>query len=106
MDRNTYLKMGGKHTVNDSIITLREAEGIQAEANGHVSQWIKMLGMGEAWGHGGRIRESLIQESCVVPPMKLLVKDHKMVGEGWTAAIPPSGHCLQMYQCGPQQYTE
>ena len=68
------LKIGAKHMHKDTIITKRETEGIQGEANGHRSMWIKMLGMGEAWGHGGRIRESLIKESCVVPPMKQLVE--------------------------------
>ena len=48
---------------------------------------IQMLGMGEAHGHGPRIRESLIQESCVVPPMKLLVKDHKKLPED---GVPPT----------------
>ena len=65
---DTNFKMGAKHTCKDTIITQREAEGVHAEANGHVSQWIKMLGMGEAWGHGGRIRESFIQESYIALP--------------------------------------
>ncbi|MCP3678952.1 MAG: hypothetical protein GY782_01110, partial [Gammaproteobacteria bacterium] len=87
VDQDTYLKMGGKHTDKDLVISPQEAEAVQAEANGHVSMWIKMLGMGEAWGHGPRIRESLIQQSCVVPPMKLLVKDHKKVPED---GVPPT----------------
>ena len=62
-------------------------EEIQRESNGHVAMWIKILGMGEAWGHEGRIRESLIQHSCVVPPMKLLVKDHKPLGAD---GLPPT----------------
>ena len=79
--------MGQKHTKDDKIIDEVELENIQREANGHVSMWIKMLGMGEAWGHEGRIRESLIQHSCVVPPMKLLVKDHKPLGAD---GLPPT----------------
>ena len=52
VDQENYLKMGAKHTCKDTIITQQEAEGIQGEANRHMSMWIKMLGMGETWGHG------------------------------------------------------
>ena len=81
VNQDTFLKMGQKHTHKDEVISQVDAEAIQREANGHVSMWIKMLGMGDAHGHGPRIRESLIQESCVVPPMKLLIKDHKKLSQ-------------------------
>ena len=87
VDQDTYLKMGAKHTNKELVISQQEAEAIQGKAKGHVSMWIKMLGMREAHGHGPRIRESLIQESCTVPPMKLLVKDHnKLPADG----VPPT----------------
>ena len=81
VSREKYLAMGAKHVKGDLVISRMEAERVQREANGHVSMFGKMMGIGSAWGHEARIRESLIQESCVVPPMKLLVKDHKEVGE-------------------------
>ena len=82
-----FLEMGNKHVKDDKIIDDVELEEIQRECNGHVAMWIKILGMGEAWGHESRIRESLIQHSCVVPPMKLLVKDHKPLGPD---GLPPT----------------
>ena len=90
-----YLKMGQKHTAGDKIIDQVELEQVQKEANGHVSMWVKMLGMGESWGHQARIRESLIQHSCVVPPMKLLVKDHKPLGAD---GLPPHQTCGRSIQ--------
>ena len=87
MDQDTYLKIGQKHTHKDQVISQQEAEAIQGEANGHVSMWVKMLDMGGAHGHGPRIRESLIQESCVIPPMKLLLKDHKKLPAD---GVPPT----------------
>merc|ERR1712082_501212 len=86
-DKTNKFATVDQDTDKDLVISPQEAEAVQAEANGHVSMWIKMLGMGEAWGHGPRIRESLIQQSCVVPPMKLLVKDHKKVHED---GVPPT----------------
>ena len=66
VDQDTYLKMGARHTCKDTVITQQEAEGIQGKANMNVSMWIKMLGMGRL---GAMAKD---QESCVVPPMKLL----------------------------------
>ena len=48
-----------------------------------------MTNMGESWGHKGRMREALLQESNQVPPMKLLVKDHKPVGADGLPATRP-----------------
>ena len=87
VSQEKFLEMGNKHTKDDKVVDQVELEAIQREANGHVSMWVKMLGMGEAWGHEARIRESLIQHSCVVPPMKLLVKDHKPLGAD---GLPPT----------------
>ena len=81
------LEMGKIHTQKDREISWAEAEKIQSKLNGHVSCWIKMTRLGEAWKHSERMRESLIHQSCVVPEMCLLVQDHKPVEEG---QLPPT----------------
>ena len=77
VSRPIYLTMGSIHTAKDQEITWKEVEAIQRGLNGHCSMWAKILNMGEAWGHEDRIRESCIHKSEIVPPMTLLIKDHK-----------------------------
>ena len=76
-----YLRMAEVHTCKDEEITQKEVELIQQRLSGHVSMWVKMLGLGEFWGHTDRMRETLIQKSQQVPPMCLLIKDHKPLSQ-------------------------
>ena len=71
------LRMAEVHTCKDQEITQKEVETIQQRLSGHVSMWIKMLGIGESWGHTDRMRETLINHSVLITPLYLLAKDHK-----------------------------
>ena len=84
-----YIKMGQNHTQGSRQITPEDAACIQKQLNGHVSCWLMMTGMGESRGHQPRMREALLQDSNQVPPMKLLVKDHKPVGADGLPATRP-----------------
>ena len=42
-----YLEMGKVHTKNDKRVSEEKAEEIQRRTNGHVSMWLKMLGVGQ-----------------------------------------------------------
>ena len=56
--------------------------------NGHVSEWIKMTGMGEKWKHVKRQRETHIDHGESVAPLYLLIKDHKPYDPA--VQLPPS----------------
>ena len=45
--------------------------------------------MGDYWGHSDRIRESCIHKSEEIPPMRLLIKDHKKVQPGELPSTRP-----------------
>ena len=55
---------------------------IQRRLNGHMSMIQKGFCIGEDWGQEDRIRETTINHSNAVPPMYIMVKDHKVVAEG------------------------
>ena len=44
--------------------------------------WLKITQTGDDWNHGARFRETCINQSCSVPSMYLLVKDHKPINPG------------------------
>ena len=47
-----------------------------------MAMWLKITGMGENWQQCDRMRETTINQSCSVPPLSLLIKDHKPVAPG------------------------
>ena len=88
-EMETYLAMGAIHTSKDSVVSDHEVKKIQRLHNGHVAMWTRMTSMGQVWKHEDRIRESCIQHTCTIPPMYLLVKDHKKTKEGDLPATRP-----------------
>ena len=58
-----YENMGLKHTSEDLEITPKEVEVIQRRLNHHTSMWMKMVKLGDNWGHQDRMRETLIHHS-------------------------------------------
>ena len=85
----TNLDMGKVHTSKDKELGEAEVKKTQRLYNGHVSMWLKFLNMGADWEHEGRMRESCLQQSCVVPAMYILLKDHKARVEGQLPATRP-----------------
>ena len=78
---NAYLCMGEPHTSKDKEISIREVQETQQILNGHQSCLNKAFNIGKTWGHQDRVRESTISQSNSIPPMYLMVKDHKKVEE-------------------------
>ena len=72
-----YRDMGLAHIRGHKEISWSKASETQRKLNGHTSMWIKMTGLGQQLGQVGRMRETLLSKSVQVPPMYLLVKDHK-----------------------------
>ena len=77
MPMEMYIAAGESHTKEDKEVDDKFVKETQKKINGHVSMWIKATDMGGDWKHGERHRLSQIGWSCLVPPMYLVVKDHK-----------------------------
>ena len=82
MSSHTYKEAGLKHTRGDKEVTWEEIKESQKELNGHVSMMVKIFRVGGYWGHGQRVRETMMGENLSICPMSLLFKDHK----GWEAS--------------------
>ena len=66
-----------KHTLKDEEVDDETTDLTQKLLNGHTSMWLKMSKMGESHQHQQRQRATHIEQSATVPPLYLLVKDHK-----------------------------
>ena len=66
-----------KHTLKDEEVDDETTDSTQKLLNGHTSMWLKMSKMGESHQHQQRQRATHIEQSATVPPLYLLVKDHK-----------------------------
>ena len=89
MSRDTYLTCGQKHTNGDPKVGWEDLKGAQSELNGHTSMMVKIFGIGKAWNHTSRVRETMLGESLATCPLSLLYKDHK----GWSKEMrtcPPT----------------
>ena len=71
-----YLKMGVEHTKSDQEGDWETCKEIQRVLNRHISQWIKILGVGKQWNHTQRLRETCLSDTISVNPLHLLIKDH------------------------------
>ena len=89
MSRSTYTECGMKHVKGYTEVGWDDLKVAQSELNGHTSMMIKIFGIGEAWNHTSRVRETMLGESMTTCPLTLQYKDHK----GWTremGTIPPT----------------
>ena len=72
-----YKRMGLKHTLKDKVITEEQAAKFQRQLIGHCKVWTKILNTGGDWGHRDRVMDTVVDKGVEVPPMYLLIKDHK-----------------------------
>ena len=77
-----YQKMGEDHVKGDIQICKWEIHCTQKGLNQHTATWLKMLRMGDQWGHRERFRETCLNKTASVPSLSLLIKDHKQVKLG------------------------
>ena len=75
--KETYLKMGSVHTSKDRIIGKEVIRENKRLLNGHMSMFNKCFKTGQRWNHQERVRETTLEDSNSVPPLYLLIKDHK-----------------------------
>ena len=91
MDRGKYEEAGLAHVKEDKLVGWEELRTAQKELNGHMAMLIKIFKIGDQWGHGSRVRETMMGESLESCPVHLLYKDHK----GWDQSkggVPPTRH--------------
>ena len=82
MPMELYIEVGDTHVSKDMVVDDKFVRGTQ----------IKCLNMGESWEHTDRLRQTQINHSCLVPPLYLLIKDHKKYsGSGPPPARPVCG---------------
>ena len=74
--------MGEVHVGDDKVISESEASKIQTTLNQHTAAWLKITNVGEKWKHARRYRETTINKTASIPPLSLLIKDHKPVKQG------------------------
>ena len=56
-----------------------------------------MVNLGSNWNHKSRMRETLLRKSYQVPPLSLLIKDHKVMNEeGLPSTRPVVSACRGM----------
>ena len=82
-----YLDSGHKHTNKDMEIEHSHLKAVQRGVNDHCTWLRKIFNIGASWGHEDRFTSSMTDNSEVVAPLYLLVKDHK----GWRQedGVPP-----------------
>ena len=65
-----YLEMGMTHVGDNRVISRTEAEQVQKTLNQRASAWLKILDMGGKWGHAKRFRETTLNRTANIPPVK------------------------------------
>ena len=84
-------------TNNDSVITEEIARDFQAQLNAHCRILGKGLSIGANWRQTERVLDTIADHGVEVPPMYLLVKDHKKVdGSGLPPTRPVVSACASM----------
>ena len=92
-----YLEMGSIHTASDKKISEKDAELIQSRLNSHCIQLCKCFNIGGSWDHNSRIIDTVTSESCEIPPVSLLGKEHKLIVPGkWHSTRPVISGCKSM----------
>ena len=86
VSKGAYEEMGAVHTRKDEVIDEEKARQFQKQLNGYCRILGKALNIGGTWGHNDRVLDTITSDSCEVPPMYLLIKDHK--GRGENGLIP------------------
>ena len=75
-----------EHTHMDKIITHQEVAKLETVLSATASSMARVLQIGEAWGQSDRVQSAVKSELTSVPPLAMLLKDHK---EGSDKPIRP-----------------
>ena len=62
---------------------------MQRILNGHMSQWIKVVGCGDNWSQMDRFRSTTLNTDATIPPLYILIKDHKKPNSDGTPKTRP-----------------
>ena len=75
-----------EHTHMDKIITHQDVAKLETVLSATASSMARVLQIGEAWGQSDRVQSAVKSELTSVPPLAMLLKDHK---EGSDKPIRP-----------------
>ena len=75
-----------EHTNMDKVITHEEVAKLETVLSATASSLARVLQIGEAWGQTDRVQSAVKSELTSVPPLAMLLKDHK---EGSDKPIRP-----------------
>ena len=79
MSKESYEKEAMKHIGDDVEIFLKEIKERENKLNVETLHWRKMFKIGENWNQRTRIESALRSTDCQIPPLTLLLKDHKQI---------------------------
>ena len=76
-----YISQGRSHINGDREVQWREVQQIQKRITAHARVMVKIFNVGEAWGENNqkRINGAYSTETCIVPALSTLPKDHKPI---------------------------
>ena len=75
--KESYKAAAAVHIVEDEIVTEKVRKKVEAEFNATGKAMIRFLGVGGARKADDRIKEAMLTENVMLPPLSLYGKDHK-----------------------------
>lgn len=84
-----YIKAGMKHTGKDKQVKPALVKQVQKHINDNVFWLSRIFNCGENWNQSDRVQGNMQENSEIVAPMYLLIKDHKKWSED-SGEPPPS----------------
>ena len=77
LTRNQYVEAGNKHLEKDVVVGNNVVEKVEKLANEHTWWHRKIMDCGAEWHHEERKASNMADNTEIVAPLFLLIKDHK-----------------------------
>ena len=77
MKKDSYKKEVEIHAAGDNEIDIKEVKDRENKINHETLHWKKMFNIGKNWKQDLGINSALRSTDCQVPPLTILIKDHK-----------------------------
>ena len=77
LDKANYDRKVAEHTKNDPIVSAQHVAKLEATLSATSSSLARLLKIGDKWGHQDRVQSAAKSELSSIPPLAILIKDHK-----------------------------
>ena len=77
LDKANYDRKVAEHTKNDPIVSVEHVVKLEATLSATSSSLARLLKIGDKWGHQDRVQSAAKSELSSIPPLAILIKDHK-----------------------------